>query len=162
MFIRNCRVRKKITKYTHKSCCCGENARVLCVKLQDQSTLMQNCDSIRKHMMLKRFFSIIWKTKWRFFFILKYDNFSIFEIRKISFANIFHYCSQKSDFSWSERYLYKKRPNTYFLSNLCKILDIFANEIFHVSNMKNFSYFETENFCHLVVHMIEKNHLLIE
>ena len=29
-------------------------------------------------------------------------------------------------------YLSKKQPRTYYLSNLCKILDIFANEIFHM------------------------------
>ena len=41
-------------------------------------------------------------------------------------------------------YLSKKQPRTYFLSNLCKIIDIFANEIFHISNVKIFSYFEIE------------------
>ena len=45
---------------------------------------------------------------------------------------------------WTAPYLFKKQPRTYFLSNLCKILDIFANEIFYVSNMKKFSYFETQ------------------
>ena len=43
-------------------------------------------------------------------------------------------------------YLSKKQPRTYFLSNLYKILDIFVNEIFHISNMKKFSYFEMEKF----------------
>ena len=49
-------------------------------------------------------------------------------------------------------YLSKKQPRTYFLSNLCKILDIFANDIFHISYMKFFSYFEIERilpFCFL-------------
>ena len=32
-------------------------------------------------------------------------------------------------------YLSRKQPRTYFLSNLCKILDRFVNEIFHISNM---------------------------
>ena len=34
-------------------------------------------------------------------------------------------------------YLSKKQSKTYFLSNLCKIPDIFAND-FHISNMKIF------------------------
>ena len=33
----------------------------------------------------------------------------------------------------------------YLLSNLCKILDIFVNEIFHISIMKFFSIFEIKN-----------------
>ena len=41
-------------------------------------------------------------------------------------------------------YLSKKQSRTYFFSKLCKILDIFANEIFHISNMKIFSHFEIE------------------
>ena len=41
-------------------------------------------------------------------------------------------------------YLSKKQPRTYFLSNLSKILDISANEIFHFSNVKMFSYFKIE------------------
>ena len=47
-------------------------------------------------------------------------------------------------------YISKKQPKTYFLSNLCKIPDIFANEIFHISNMKNFVGFKMKKvlpFC---------------
>ena len=53
-------------------------------------------------------------------------------------------------------YLSKKQPRTYFLSNLCKILDIFANEIFHISNMKKKFISKWKIFCHFVFHMIEK------
>ena len=45
-------------------------------------------------------------------------------------------------------YLSKKQPRTYFLSNLCKSLDIFGNEICHI--------FEIEKNLPFFFHMIEK------
>ena len=55
--------------------------------------------------------------------------------------------------------LSKKQQKT-FLSNLCKIPDIFANEIFHISNMINFSYFEMEKILPLSFSYDRKNLLM--
>ena len=49
-------------------------------------------------------------------------------------------------------YLSKKQPRTDFLSNLCKILDLFVNEIFHISRPKK--------LCNFAVYMIETTSFL--
>ena len=54
-------------------------------------------------------------------------------------------------------YLSKKQPRTYFLWNLWKILDMFVNEIFHISNMEKSSYFEIEKKIAISFSMLKKN-----
>ena len=82
----------------------------------------------------KRFFLSYEKRIGKIFSILKYEKFHL-QI----FITIVHI---------NNLFLVVNQPRTYFSSNLCKILDIFLTEIFHISKSKK--------FCHFVFHMIEK------